>query len=328
MQKVFIGNCSKNGIYFYKLKNGKLIKENKTNDFEKCTYLANTKKYLYGVLEVQDDNNKKNGYIVSYIKKDKRLQNIDKKSSYGQGPCHIEVNEKNKIILVSNYINGYLTVFKLNDDGSIGEKLFSSLENNQKSHLHCAKAYKNGKFFFTIDLGENLIVAYEVKDDKVKEISRLKLEGNSGPRHMALSKNKLYIITEKSCELYYIKFKNKKLYVIDKISLLPKNIEKKEDYTGCAIKLSKNNKKIYTTIRGHNSISVFKIRGKKLKIIENICCHGETPRDLGIDSKGKYLLVANQNSNEVAIFKIKKITGKLLYKSKEIVESPTCLIIE
>lgn len=327
-RNIYIGNCSKKGIYNYKLKKGKLLKKYETNDFERCTYLANSNSYLYSVIEIRGTEKEKHGHIVAYKKSKNKLINIDRKSSYGQGPCHIEISRKNKMIFVSNYIDGYFSIFKINEDGTIGKKIYCSVENKQNSHVHCAKMSLDNKFFFMVDLGEDLIIAYELKENEIKEVSRIKLKKDSQPRHIAIGKNKIYVVTEKSCEVYILKFENRTLSIIDVISILPYCVDKKESYTGCAIKISKNFRHIYVTIRGHNSITIYKTNRKQIKIIQNLSCEGNLPRDLEIDKSGKYVFVANQDSNEIAVFKRNRITGKLTYKNKEKVDSPTCVISE
>jgi len=50
------------------------------------------------------------------------------------------------------------------------------------------------------------------------------------------------------------------------------------------------------------------------------------PRDFAIDPTGNYLLVANQKSNEITIFKRDIVSGKLSPLSKSIeVCSPVCI---
>lgn len=325
---VFIGNTSKNGIYYYKFKKGSLIKQYETKDFERCTYLTNSKGYIYSVIEVSDVENDQCGYILSYKKNKDKLKNINKKSSYGKGPCHIEISKNNKLLYVSNYIDGYITIFKINDDGTIGNMIYSHVENKKDSHLHCIKQTIDGRFFFVSDLGADLIIAYEVENEEIKEVSRIKFEKDTQPRHLAVSKDKIFVITERSCRLYILKFIDKRLEIIDSISILPKEKKKLDNYTGCAIKISKDYKFIYLTIREDNSISVYKIKDNFIELIQNISCEGDLPRDLEIDKEGKYILVANQSSNEIAIFERNKITGKIKYKSKEDVNSPTCIIFE
>ena len=326
-QDVYIGNTSTNGIYKYKFKNGELIKvdreeNSQTKVFERCTYLALNKKHLYSVVEKED------GIIVEYQREQNGLKYIEKNLSYGKGPCHIEIAPKNNLLFVSNYIDGYYTIFKINSNGVIGNPIYHKIENKKKSHAHCIKVASNGKFFCVVDLGADLLIVYEIKNNIIKEVDRLKFKNNTEPRHIAICKNIIYLITEKSCELYTIRFKNNKLEILDVKSLLPQNIKIKDNYTGCAIKVTKDFKNIYTTIRGHNSISVFKIKNNKIEMVQNINCGGDLPRDLELDKTENYVLVANSDDNKISIFRRDKKSGKLEFKNSEETESPTCVAID
>lgn len=326
-QDVYIGNTSTNGIYKYKFKNGELIKadseeKSQTRVFERCTYLALNKKHLYSVVEKED------GIIVEYQREQNGLKYIEKNLSYGKGPCHIEIAPKNNLLFVSNYIDGYYTIFKINSNGVIGNPIYHKIENKKKSHAHCIKVASNGKFFCVVDLGADLLIVYEIKNNIIKEVDRLKFKNNTEPRHIAICKNIIYLITEKSCELYTIRFKNNKLEILDVKSLLPQNIKIKDNYTGCAIKVTKDFKNIYTTIRGHNSISVFKIKNNKIEMVQNKNCGGDLPRDLELDKTENYVLVANSDDNKISIFRRDKKSGKLEFKNSEETESPTCVAID
>lgn len=326
-QDVYIGNTSTNGIYKYKFKNGELIKADReensqTKVFERCTYLALNKKHLYSVVEKED------GIIVEYQREQNGLKYIEKNLSYGKGPCHIEIAPKNNLLFVSNYIDGYYTIFKINSNGVIGNPIYHKIENKKKSHAHCIKVASNGKFFCVVDLGADLLIVYEIKNNIIKEVDRLKFKNNTEPRHIAICKNIIYLITEKSCELYTIRFKNNKLEILDVKSLLPQNIKIKDNYTGCAIKVTKDFKNIYTTIRGHNSISVFKIKNNKIEMVQNKNCGGDLPRDLELDKTENYVLVANSDDNKISIFRRDKKSGKLEFKNSEETESPTCVAID
>ena len=326
-QDVYIGNTSTNGICKYKFKNGELIKADReensqTKVFERCTYLALNKKHLYSVVEKED------GIIVEYQREQNGLKYIEKNLSYGKGPCHIEIAPKNNLLFVSNYIDGYYTIFKINSNGVIGNPIYHKIENKKKSHAHCIKVASNGKFFCVVDLGADLLIVYEIKNNIIKEVDRLKFKNNTEPRHIAICKNIIYLITEKSCELYTIRFKNNKLEILDVKSLLPQNIKIKDNYTGCAIKVTKDFKNIYTTIRGHNSISVFKIKNNKIEMVQNINCGGDLPRDLELDKTENYVLVANSDDNKISIFRRDKKSGKLEFKNSEETESPTCVAID
>lgn len=90
----------------------------------------------------------------------------------------------------------------------------------------------------------------------------------------------------------------------------------------------KDGKFIYTTLRGHNSISVFKYENNELELLQNILSYGNTPRDLEIDKTQRYLLVANQDSDEISIYSRDVNTGKLKFINKQNTLLPTCILSE
>jgi 6-phosphogluconolactonase len=74
--------------------------------------------------------------------------------------------------------------------------------------------------------------------------------------------------------------------------------------------------------RGHQSITVFKVKtkGNKRGELHNVGCfhtRGETPRHFQFDHSGQYLLVANQDSNSLAVFNFNLSNGELKYSGNE-----------
>ncbi len=68
-----------------------------------------------------------------------------------------------------------------------------------------------------------------------------------------------------------------------------------------------------------NTISVFSIFPTgKLAFVSKVSTLGEGPRNFAIDPTGKYLLVANQRSNEVVIFNRDETSGALTDSGKRI----------
>jgi len=325
-QYTFIGNASKSGISTYLFKDGKLQFSSSTQDFERCTYLAQDKNYIYAVQEIGDEN--KCGYVISYKKTSKGLMYINKKSSAGSNPCHIEISPKNRMLFVSNYRDGYFSTYKINFDGSIGKLIHNEVIDSKKSHLHCAKVFNNEHNVITVDLGMDILTVYEIYSNKLLKISSNKLEDGTEPRHIAIYNNNIFLVSEKSCELYLLNFCNQKINILQKASILPINHIKKPNDTGAAIKVSNDGKYIYTTLRGHNSISVFKYENNKIELLQNILSYGNTPRDLEIDKTQKYLLVANQDSDEISIYSRDVNTGKLKFINKQNTSLPTCILSE
>jgi 6-phosphogluconolactonase len=116
------------------------------------------------------------------------------------------------------------------------------------------------------------------------------------------------------------------LPVVQSITTLPAS------HTGNAgsadIHLSPDARFLYCTNRGKsNSIAIFSIDSTgKASPAGFTQTYGEKPRNFAIDPTGSYLLVANQESNEIVIFKRNKLTGQLEYTGKKIaVGKPVCI---
>ena len=63
-----------------------------------------------------------------------------------------------------------------------------------------------------------------------------------------------------------------------------------------------------------------------IKLIGHQNTLGEKPRNFNFDPTGKFLLVGNQDSNEIVIFKRDLVTGLLTDAGKRIaVGKPVCL---
>jgi 6-phosphogluconolactonase len=60
--------------------------------------------------------------------------------------------------------------------------------------------------------------------------------------------------------------------------------------------------------------------------VQNISTGGKTPRHFTLDPSGKYLLAANQESNNIVTFTVDRRTGKLT-KASEVsnISAPVCL---
>ena len=315
-QNVYIGNSSCNGIYHYKLMNGSLIALGNLCNIEKCTYLCKRDNMLYGVIENLD------GEIFSFNIENEELKKVNTNKS---GPCHISISEDGKYLFVSHYKDGYKQIYEVKANGTIGKMIFEDVLDVKKSHTHFMKEYN--KNLYSVDLGTNCIEVYDIRH-KINQISKLNFEENIQPRHLCFYKDYIFVIAEKSCRVYTLKFENNQLSILSSISLLPDEEEKKNTYTGCAIDISKDGKYLYTTIREHNSVSVFKNTNGNLKIIQNISSNGELPWDIKVDENDKYVIVANASSDNVCIYERSRFNGKIKYMYESCMNAPSCILID
>lgn len=96
------------------------------------------------------------------------------------------------------------------------------------------------------------------------------------------------------------------------VSTLPDDVDKDEFNATAAIRLTSDDRFVYASNRGHNSIVVFEsLADGSLKKIQTISSYGDIPRDINLSSDEKILLVANQDTDNITSFQRDKKTGIL-----------------
>ncbi len=85
---------------------------------------------------------------------------------------------------------------------------------------------------------------------------------------------------------------------------------------------------MYGSNRGHNTIAVFAVGGDgKLSLVQNQPSAARRPRNFAIDPSGKWLISANQDSDNVVVMSIDPTTGKLTATDTSItVGKPVCVL--
>ena len=93
------------------------------------------------------------------------------------------------------------------------------------------------------------------------------------------------------------------------------------------IRIAASGKFLYVSNRGHNSIAIFSVAdGGNLESLGHEPVRGEWPRNFTFSPDGNFLLVANQNSGNIVVFKTDKQTGLLSYTGHEMkLSKPVCL---
>ena len=98
--------------------------------------------------------------------------------------------------------------------------------------------------------------------------------------------------------------------------------------SGAAVRISNDGRFVYSSNRGHNSIAVFEVtdEGAGLAFIQSISTEGDFPRDFDLDPTNDYLVCANQNSDNLTLYKRDEATGKLTVLEKDIY-APECVCV-
>jgi len=333
-------NGESEGIYKFKLSaEGILDSIGLVAKSDNPSFLAFSKDKRYLIACNEINTVEKNGTVESFKVLENNLELITTSSSGGAHPCFVNIDEEGTV-LVTNYTGGNVGLLKLNKDGGLSELLdvqqhIGRIINNRQynAHAHSAWFIPNSNKIISVDLGTNELLFSEISDNKsiISPITnKLLMEEGAGPRHLSIhSKGWIYVVNELNSTVSLVVKNVDGIYKIkNSISTLPDNF-KGESY--CAdIHISYDEKFLYASNRGDNSIVVFSIN-KTNGMLTTVSIHsvkGNWPRNFSLSPNGKFLLVANQKSNNITSFLRDEITGKLTFVDKINAPTPVCLLFE
>lgn len=256
------------------------------------------------------------------------LKLVGEAGSGGAGPCHVSVDAGGQTVLVANYGGGSVKSFRANRDGTLAEGTFvqhhgSSVNPRRQgaAHAHCFVPAPEGRFALACDLGLDRVVIYPYDPTNgtlnTNDPGLAAVAPGSGPRHLAFSPDgkTAYVVNEMACTVTVFGWDGAKgrLEPRQTLPLLPENTPPTEAFTAAAIAVRPDGRFVYATVRGHDSITVLAVNDGdgKLRRVESVPCGGKVPRGMAIDPTGRWLIVANQASGDVAIFGINADTGRL-----------------
>jgi 6-phosphogluconolactonase len=333
------------GIYVYKFnaKNGEVAQVSNTDSSANPSFLtiAPDGKHLYAVNEVDRNNT---GFVSAYgfDPATGKLHFLNRQISGSANPCHISITNDGKWLAVANYSGGSLAMLPVLADGSIGA-IAQHIVHHGKSvnpdrqemaHVHSVFFSPDQQFLFTPDLGMDQVSIYQFNGKnkmplKPVPIPFIATNAGAGPRHIDFSPDGkfLYLIEEMGGSVDVFTYQKGTTRFIQRIAT------HKADYRGLPgsadIHLSPDGKFLYASNRGdENNLAIFSVNtvSGKLTAIGYQSAKGIQPRNFVIDPTGNYLLVANQKTNNIVVFKRNKETGLLQATPQQIeVPSPVCL---
>ena len=331
-----------NGIHVYTFNTGSgdFEERSKITDITNPSFLAISKdrKNVYAVSE---GGQGKGLNAFSFDYKTGKLALLNTGSAGGNGPCYVSVDDKKQWVFAGNYGGGSLSATKLNPDGSLTQTTQviqhegSSVNKSRqdKPHVHAVVLSPDNRFLMVPDLGTDKVNVYSVDPSKTNPLTPATpafatANAGGGPRHLAFHPNGkyAYLVLEMEGAVAAFDFKNGSLNAKQTITMLAPGFSGK---VGAAdIHVSPDGKFLYASNRGEaNEIVIYAIDKKGALTYAGRQSSGiNTPRNFAIDPTGNFVLVGNQNGNDIAIFKRDKKTGLLSETNKRIqVDKPVCL---
>jgi len=278
-------------------------------------------RWLYSVCEEDAA-----GAVAAVALDDGRV--LGHQSTIGAGPCHVAVDPSGRCVVSANYGSGSVVVHPLAADGSL--QPVSDLQQHAGSgpdesrqegpHAHSVNFDPSGRFVIAADLGTDHLMVYalDLPGRGVGEADGDPAAGHltpheavpvapgAGPRHLTFhpSGQWAYLITELANTIVAYRWQEGKLEELQTIATLP------EDFSGtsyCAdIHIHPSGRFLYGTNRGHDSLAIFAVDSDTglLEPRAHVPTGGEHPRNFALAADGRWLLCANQDSDNIVVFRL------------------------
>jgi 6-phosphogluconolactonase len=275
-------------------------------------------KFVYAVNEVGNWNGQRTGSVSAYaVQGGGQLALLNQVSSMGQGPCHVSIDSTGHSVLVANYSSGTIASYLAGADGKLSEAVsffrYSGYGPNKARqegpHAHSNTITVDNRFVISCDLGTDQLHLFDlnpataVLNPHTPQVVHT-LPG-SGPRHFAIHTDQKWAFVNNemgnSVTAYQWERYKGELTEIQTISTLPASFTGQN--TTAEIRVHPHNSHVYVSNRGHDSVAVFAVGDHgELTLVEIVPTGGKGPRSITFDPTGRFLVVANQQSNNITVF--------------------------
>lgn len=285
--------------------------------------------YLFAASGVDNFNGKPTGAVASFRVAKGELQQITAQNSAGTGTCHVALDKTGRVLLAADYGGGSAASF-LVSEGKLSSAVWSehylghgpNADRQQSAHAHFASFSPDNRFAYINDLGLDCIHIYRLNSETamLAPAGSYKARAGAGPRtlHFHPNGHTAYSVNELDSTVDVLEWSKAdgSLSFVSRIELLPEGYH--GPTRGCDTAISRDGRFVYFVNRDNNFLYSFRadFASGKLTTIGRSNCGGKTPRSMTLDPTERWLLVANQDSNLISVFRRNPETGALADEGK------------
>jgi 6-phosphogluconolactonase len=343
-ERIFVGSNTPDGIlaYDWDSASGELAAAGvaaKLDNVDWITYSPD-RKYLFAAAEVDSFNGKPTGAVASFSVVDGGLRQLSAQSSGGKGTCHVALDHTGSVLLSADYGGGSAAAF-LVTDGKLSPAAWSehytghgpNADRQESAHAHFASFSPDNRFAYINDLGEDCIHIYRLNTATamLAPAGTYHSKPGAGPRtlHFHPNGHTAYCMNELDSTVVVLRWSKTdgSLTPQASLELLPK--VHGGGNTGCDTVISRNGRFVYFANRGTDFIFECKADPAtgSLTPIGPSSCGGKTPRNFVLDPTERWMLVANQDSNQISVFARNAESGTLAKEGKSFAAAtPMCIL--
>ena len=330
------GTSTSKGIYAYSFETatGELTQIGVAAELDNPTFLVLSPdgKLVYSVGQGKEPGGQNRGlvYGLTLDRKQARLTPVNSASSMSGGSAHVAVDHTGRCVFAANYGGGSVVSFAVDEHGKLSEAVSffqytaDATRNERSPHPHRVTVSPDNRFLLVNDLGLDQIHVLHLDAATAKLTPNdppfWKSAPGYGPRALQFHPNGkwAYCVNELTPTVNVLGWDSDRgtLTTLQDISLVP------QGYHGAAapsdIVFDKEMRFAYVASRLDDFMATFTVGPDdgKLTLLETTSCGGKRPRHIALDPSDSWLLAANQDSNNIAVFARDKKTGRLANTGK------------
>ena len=296
--------------------------------------------YLFAAAEVDTFNGKPTGEVASFSVHNGGLTPLSAENSASPGTCHVALDHTGHVLLSADYGGGSAASFKVNN-GKLSSVVWSehytqhgpNADRQQSAHAHFASFSPDNRFAYINDLGGDCIHIYKlnVSTAMLTPAGKYSAQPGAGCRTLHFHPNgrTAYCVNELNSTVDVLDWNKQdgSLTRVTTIKLLP------EGYHGptrcCDTVITRSGRFVYFANRDNDFLYSFRADPQTgaLTAMKRSNCGGKIPRNFTLDPTEHWMLVANQDSNNITVLARNPETGLLAEKGKTItVPAPMCIL--
>ncbi len=339
-------NADRGGIFIssLSLKTGELSEPKRVAATDRSTFIClhPTQPVLYSVAELNDGVGKGAGILAWKVDPTSGdLTEISRQPAGGEGACFVIARRDGKYAAIANYGSGSISLYPLEKDGriqtasaNIQHQGSGPVANRQSEpHAHSVRFDAAGSRLLAADLGTDDIFIYDIVSDgslKPSSPPSLEMPAGSGPRHFVFSPDKRFVLGlgEISGVISTFAMQPINATPLFTVSTMAEGSADDAVRASAEILFHPTLPVVYCSNRGPHEIAVFDYEPSVGKLMRrsSVACGGEVPRNFRFSPDGRFLLVCNQASNNIAVFSVNSTTGDLTPSNHQIsIPAPMCI---
>jgi 6-phosphogluconolactonase len=235
-------------------------------------------------------------------------------------PVYVTLDARGEALVTCYFEEARTEVFGIEADGRLGS-LVCSVDSGRESH--CTAFDPSQRFLFVPTRGDHWVAQYRYdpasKGLTPNEPAVVREPAGAGPRHLTFHPNGrwAYLVNELTSTLSVYTFDAQsgtlRLHHRD-IALVPPELT---GGSAADVHVHPNGKFVYVSNRHgeRSNIAIFAIdeQSGKLELVGHEPTRGKTPRNFALDADGRLLIVGNQDSSDIAVFRIDARFGSLTF---------------